>query len=270
MEQWNELNSGSEDLDIFECMIMDIKWAYAQFHSWFLVDPQDDKPYTIYKFLQEKYIQEYKNHLKEINKQSNDCEAKSIKDIYGKMELNGYPSFESYKKTQSRHLKKILECILGDECVKFYGLKKRALLTSGNCQFFEFLVDTYEDENTSYFLSGNYNKLDDWYVDYMYRGIIDFAKNKEIGLDFNHIVKHWTVCLSKPYRDIRNLLEDLNAAVLELGHATCSEKMLKFHLLARQELDTCVNGLINIGKKIMQDNIEENGIDTEEIINRLF
>ena len=246
MEQWNTWDNDHGDKDIFDCMMMVIKQVYIELGSWIITDDENDESSTIYSFLRGKYIQEY---MKATKKPSDYLEKNTIREINIDIQLDDYkPSFESYKKTTSRHLKKMLEYILGkEECSKFYGLRNRAVLIRENCYFFEFLIDTYDDnddDNARLFLAGEYHKLDDWYVDFMYRGIIGFANNKEIGLDTELITKSWGMRLSKPYRDIKGAIDELNMAITRFGDASYSEDLLKFYILAKKELDSCIRRLI--------------------------
>lgn len=165
----------------------------------------------------------------------------------------------------------MLKHILGkEECAKFYGLQKRAVLTRENCRFFEFLIDTYDavgDDNARFFLAGEYYKLDDWYINTMQDGIINFADNKRIGFDADLIVKKWNMRFSKPYRDIKDAVDELNMAITRFGDASYSEDLLRFYILAKKELDSCISRLIDIGNEIFRNSYDEADAEIERLIN---
>lgn len=265
MEHWNTLDNDHGDKDIFDCMMMVIKLVYGELEHWTFTDDENDEPSTIYSFLQGKYIREY---MEAKDKPSDYLETNTIRKIHSDMQLDNYqPPFESYKKTQSRHLKTLLKHILEGECEKFYGLKKRAVLTRENCHFFEFLIDTYDDDNARFFLAGEYHKLDDWYIDFMYDGIINFAHNKEIGFDTDFITNRWKMRLSKPYRDIKDTVDELNMAITRFGDGSYSEDLLRFYILAKKEIGACVDRLIDIGNEIIHNSHDEADAEIEQLIN---
>lgn len=269
MEQWNTWDNDHGDKDIFDCMMLVIKQVYIELGSWIITDDENDTRCTINSFLKEKYVKEYMNAH---NKPSGHLDKATIRQIIIDMQVDNYkPIFENYKKTPSRHLKKMLKHILGKkECAKFYGLQKRAVLTRENCRFFEFLIDTYDavgDDNARFFLAGEYHKLDDWYVDFMHRGIIGFANNKEIGFDTELITKVWNMRFSKPYRDIKVAVDELNMAITRFGDASYSEDLLKFYILAKEELDSCIKRLIDIGNEIFRNSYDEGDAEIEQLIN---
>lgn len=266
MEQWNSLGINHGDKDIFDCMMMVIKLVYSELDPWIITDDENNEPCAIDSFLHGKYLKEYVEATK---KPSDYLEKNTIRKINIDIQLDDYkPSFQNYKKTPSRHLKTMLGHILGkEECDKFYGLQKRAVLTRENCHFFEFLIDTYDDDNARLFLTEEYHKLDEWYIDFMYRGITGFANNKEIGFDSEFIIKKWSMRLSKPYRDIKDAVDELNMAITRFGDASYSEELLKFYILVKKELDFCIGRLIDIGNEIIRNSNDEADAEIERLIN---
>ena len=265
MEQWNTWYNDQGDKDIFDCMMMVIKRVYDDLKDQIATDDKNDETSTIYSFLKGKYIKEY---MEATDKPSDYLEKNTIRKINTDIQLDGYqPSFASYKKTESRHLKAMLKHILEKESEKFYGLKKRAVLTRKNCRFFEFLIDNYDDDNARYFLAGKYYTLDDWYINSMHDGIMNFANNKELGLDTELITKRWNMRLSKPYRDIKDAVDELNMAITRFGDASYSEDLLKFYILAKEEIGSCASRLIDIGNEIFRNSYDEADAEIERLIN---
>ena len=187
----------------------------------------------------------------------------------------GYQSFENYKKTPSRHLKKMLKHILGEEeFKKFYDLKNRDLLTKENCLFFEFLIDTYDMKKapdnmkgpakklSELFFDGKYHELEDSYVSHMYEGIIEFANNKDIGFDAEGIIKKWDMRLSRIYevsKDIKDatnelnvVVDDLNKTVVRSSDAPYAKDMLIFYEKAKEEINSCLRKLVEIEWEILR------------------
>lgn len=233
-----------------------------------ITDDESADSFTIGSLLRGKF---YIDYLQDKDIPWENFKRKTIEEINILATTNKVPSFDSYRKFHSRHLRDMLMHILGEEeCNKFYGLKNRALLSEKDCAFFSFLVDTYDDENfdeSKYFLRGEYHKLDDFYVDAMHEGIIEFANNKNIGFDAEKIVKKWDMRFSRTYRDITEAAEKLRFAVTRFDDASYSEDMLKFYEKAKEEINSCADKLIEIGKEIFHNYHDE---ETEQFIKSLY
>ena len=101
-----------------------------------ITDDESADSFTIGSLLRGKF---YINYLKDKNIPWENFKRKTIEEINILAATNRVSSFGSYKKTSLRHLRKMLEHILGEEeCTKFYGLSNRALLSENDCAFFHF------------------------------------------------------------------------------------------------------------------------------------
>lgn len=96
--------------------------------------------------------------------------------------------------------------------------------------------------------------------------IVDFANNQDIGFDAELITQKWNMRLSKPYRDIKAAVDELSMAITRFGDASYSEELLKFYILARKEIDSCVGRLIDIGNEIIRDSHGEADAEIEQLI----
>lgn len=254
MEQWNNDRQNT---------VYDIMIAAGNIYDNLLPPiPSKGKNATsiaINRLLLAKY---YNDVLKERNIPLDYIKNNTIETINADADEGGYKSFDNYKKTPARHLKKMLDYILGeDESKKFYDLKNRDLLTKENYLFFDFLIDFCDKKKTpnkllKLFFDGKYHELEDSYVSFMYEGIIEFANNKDIGFDAEGIIKKWDMRLSRIYevsKDIKDATNELNEVVDELNKtvvrssdAPYAKDMLIFYEKAKEEINSCLRKLVDI------------------------
>lgn len=287
MEQWNNLDNSPEEISIFDCMMKVIKDVYDDLKFETEVFESNDNEFrTLYSFLRGKYIYEY---MRDTGKPSNYLKKNNIRKINKDIEQDCYQTFEIYKKTPLRRLEKMLRIILGDEYIRFKDSRKQAVLTRDNCQFFKFfldidknatddshknfMVDTGETDNTSLFLSEKYDDLDDWYIYHMLNGIIGLLNNKKLGFD-PKLIDKWMMRLSKPYRDMKDAVDELDMAATRLGMAVTevnstyySKNMLEFYISAKEEIVYFTNRLIDMGTEIFRNSHEEGNEEMEQLIN---
>lgn len=107
----------------------------------------------------------------------------------------------------------------------------------------------------------------------MLNGIIGLLNNKKLGFD-PKLIDKWMMRLSKPYRDMKDAVDELDMAATRLGMAVTevnstyySKNMLEFYISAKEEIVYFTNRLIDMGTEIFRNSHEEGNEEMEQLIN---
>lgn len=207
MEQWNE-----SDCKLSLAKLMEIRYIFEEL----------DKRKMDLSDLSGKNISELKREIEKIV--LNDIDADNVTN-----------KVENYVKEKKKVLFKILDTIIENSADKIKNENTgRCYLNQLNCEFILQLLDDYEAEVYNYkdvfeekskkakplkqytyhcLSEKQYDMIDDTTLDFLYKGLIDLAKNEETNLQIEEVNREWNLRFNPLIKEIPDLLEELSVNV---------------------------------------------------------
>lgn len=161
----------------------------------------------------------------------------------------------------------ILDSILGEGNHKLLAnAKGRYQLNNTNIVFFDFLFATFKDEDRELIRKKMLLDVDEEYLEYIYFGLKELARNENTQFDEKKLEKIWSVDYCMAYRKMIDAYQSLESKVEYYSNFPRDlESNIDFFYRAEKLLNSCEEFLCRLGESMVQlppdDNIFEDIIN---------